>query len=465
MSTRKRRKDEAKYPTEDGTLYTCSLEGDEAVVELLSSRKTSLANSHEYFVRVVGKDRRLDGWVAQENISIEGVEEAPKTYKRKVSKTDPLYVFSHYDGVATDEAAALHTSKLKEVKWIERVVYGSHVIDAWYPSSFPKKHLKEEVMQNSGTLFIDELTLKYTGNALRMVELNQSHGEGVFCVRSPPGICLYDHDNWALWEVDGGEGPEYNNDVAENAVNTNVTMHRALEAASRELYCQNLSFLSKLFLDHKQECYTTSNFIFFVLTEKVPREDSAITGKSHDSRTGRPAIGGHDYMFRGYFSREKAQRDNNLSCIMVLPPWQRSGIGRMLIHFSYLLSGREPRFKKTIGAGSPERPLSDLGKKVYLQYWQHQVLCFLSEWKAVGAPGTVADLVCHTHIERRDALKALHSLGYLIEPDTNPEIDWDRVDLEIVSQTKAVGPQIDESKLRHVGLAFGAGDDDDAYEV
>jgi hypothetical protein len=52
----------------------------------------------------------------------------------------------------------------------------------------------------------------------------------------------------------------------------------------------------------------------------------------------------------------------NLSCIMTLPHVQRKGFGQFLVDFSYLLSRRE---RKT---GSPEKPLSSLGRVTYVKF-------------------------------------------------------------------------------------------------
>ena len=59
--------------------------------------------------------------------------------------------------------------------------------------------------------------------------------------------------------------------------------------------------------------------------------------------------------------------NNNLACILVFPPWQRKGFGKILMGISYELSKREGRI------GGPEKPLSELGRKGYLRYWEARV--------------------------------------------------------------------------------------------
>jgi hypothetical protein len=70
----------------------------------------------------------------------------------------------------------------------------------------------------------------------------------------------------------------------------------------------------------------------------------------------------------GYFSKEKMSWDNNnLACILIFPPWQRKGLGAILIGVSYEISKREKIL------GGPEKPISSLGKQSYIRYWSAEV--------------------------------------------------------------------------------------------
>lgn len=127
-----------------------------------------------------------------------------------------------------------------------------------------------------------------------------------------------------------------------------------VDGQTAKIYCQNLCLLAKLFLDHKTLYYDVEPFLFYVLT----LNDSS---------------GCH---LVGYFSKEKhCVKKNNVSCIMVMPQYQRHGYGRYLIDFSYLLSRVEHQ------PGSPEKPLSDLGKLSYEAYWRSAVLEYLFEFR------------------------------------------------------------------------------------
>ncbi len=116
-----------------------------------------------------------------------------------------------------------------------------------------------------------------------------------------------------------------------------------------QLYAQNLSLFSKLFLETKSVFFDASTFLYYTLVLRASASNP------------------HDQVV-GFFSKEKMSWDNNnVACILIFPPWQRRGLGQILIAASYELGKREGRF------GGPERPLSAMGMKGYLWFWSGEV--------------------------------------------------------------------------------------------
>jgi hypothetical protein len=95
--------------------------------------------------------------------------------------------------------------------------------------------------------------------------------------------------------------------------------------------------------------------------------------------------------------------NNNVACILVFPPWQRRGLGQILIAASYELGKREGRF------GGPERPLSVMGKKGYVAFWCGEVARFV-----MNAPGkrglSVKEISDETWILPEDVAAALREM-------------------------------------------------------
>ncbi|KAH8363073.1 hypothetical protein KR084_005059, partial [Drosophila pseudotakahashii] len=199
-------------------------------------------------------------------------------------------------------------------KNIEKVQFGRYEIEAWYFSPFPKEYGKATI------IYVCEFCLKY-------MKLRKSYANHLYdCKkRIPPGALIYRKDDIHVYEVDGNE---------------------------EKIYCQCLGLFSKLFLENKGFFYDPSPFFFYIMCV--------------DNQDGQHIV--------GYFAKDKDSEENyNVSCILVLPPHQRKGYGKLLIALSYEISRREGLI------GGPEKPLSAFGRLCYRGYWGYTLLEILRD--------------------------------------------------------------------------------------
>jgi histone acetyltransferase SAS3 len=276
---------------------------------------------------------------------------------------------------------------------IKCISFGGYEIDTWHAAPYPEEYSRNKI------LYICEFCLKYMNSDYvawrHKLKCPSKH---------PPGDEIYRDGKYSFFEVDGRKNP---------------------------VYCQNLCLLAKLFLGSKTLYYDVEPFLFYVMTEN-------------------DEFGCH---FVGYFSKEKRPSSlNNVSCILVLPIFQRRGFGHMLIDFSYLLTRVE---KKT---GSPEKPLSDMGLVSYRGYWRLMMCYHLVDQKT---PIRIPELAERTGMTPDDIVSALEGLRALVrDPVTKTyalRIDYNYFKEYVEKHEKKNYPKINPNALIWVPYVMNRG--------
>ena len=318
--------------------------------------------SYEYYIHIEGFDRRNDHWIKSDSIIEKNVKE--DELKKKPPIPEDGIVFHNDENVGMDEAGIKAHEEATKIRTIEEIIMGKYRCCTWYFSPFPEEY------HNIKILYFCEFCLNFY---IKKEELER-HITTNCPLRHPPGNEIYRDDKISMFEVDG---------------------------KTESIYCENLSYLSKLFLDHKTLQWDVEPFLFYILTE-------------YDK---------YGYHFVGYFSKEKESREGwNLSCILTMPFHQRKGYGKFLIEFSYLLSRKEQKY------GSPERPLSDLGFSTYFAFWTKKICETLKNWE--GDVITINDIAEKTYIKQSDIHNVMSDLQLLKYHEGNYIIIADKKILE-----------------------------------
>ncbi|XP_064643312.1 histone acetyltransferase KAT8-like [Lineus longissimus] len=332
--------------------------------EIVQMRTNEQAGGrNEYYVHYAGFNRRLDEWVTIERVDLNSrlddhgnkiqtqcLTDLADGTDRKITrnqkrKHDEINHVQKTFAEMDPTTAALE----KEHEAITKVKYIDKVqIGKYEIDAWYFSPYPEEYGKQS-KLWICEYCLKYM-----RLEKSYRYHQSQCTWRQPPGKEIYRKGTISLFEVDGKD---------------------------HKIYCQNLCLLAKLFLDHKTLYFDVEPFLFYILAE----------------------VDRHGCHLVGYFSKEKESPDgNNVACIMTLTPFQRKGYGKFLIAFSYELSKLEN------AVGSPEKPLSDLGKLSYRSYWSWVLLEILRDFRGTLS---IKDLSQMTSISQGDIISTLQSLN------------------------------------------------------
>ncbi|XP_029606150.1 histone acetyltransferase KAT8 isoform X1 [Salmo trutta] len=356
---------EQEVSVEIGETYLCQ-RADKTwhSAEVIQSRLNEQEGREEFYVHYVGFNRRLDEWVGKARLALTktakdavtkiaegggggdlGEQPERKITRNQKRKHDEINHVQKTYAEMDPTTAALE----KEHEAITKVKYVDKIqIGNFEIDAWYFSPFPEDYGKQP-KLWICEYCLKYMKYEKTFrYHLSQCQW------RQPLGKEIYRRSNISVYEVDGRD---------------------------HKIYCQNLCLLAKLFLDHKTLYFDVEPFVFYILTE-VNRQGAHIVG---------------------YFSKEKESPDgNNVACILTLPPYQRRGYGKFLIAFSYELS----KLESTVG--SPEKPLSDLGKLSYRSYWSWVLLEILRDFRGTLS---IKDLSQMTSITQGDIISTLQSLN------------------------------------------------------
>eukprot|EP00245_Coleochaete_scutata_P017281 TRINITY_DN8407_c0_g1_i2.p1 TRINITY_DN8407_c0_g1~~TRINITY_DN8407_c0_g1_i2.p1 ORF type:complete len:473 (-),score=100.21 TRINITY_DN8407_c0_g1_i2:181-1599(-) len=340
-------------PLDVGTRLLCRWRDDKLhPVKIIERRKvSSSSDGYEYYVHYSEFNRRLDEWVNLSQLDIESVEAEgdeklddknvtglkTRNQKRKIDETHVEEGHEDFDAASLREH-----EEITKVKNISKIELGKYEMETWYFSPFPPEY------SDCSKLFFCEFCLSFVKRKEQLARHMRKCD-----LKHPPGDEIYRNGSLSFFEVDGKKN---------------------------KIYCQNLCYLAKLFLDHKTLYYDVDLFLFYILCECDERGCHMV----------------------GYFSKEKHSEEGyNLACILTLPAYQRKGYGKFLIAFSYELSKKEGK------VGTPERPLSDLGLLSYRGYWTRVLLDILKKHRGNVSIKELSDL---TAIKTDDVIGTLQSL-------------------------------------------------------
>jgi histone acetyltransferase MYST1 len=344
------------------------------IIEVRSNQQDGSQIS-EYYVHYDGFNRRLDEWVDKDRVDLTSGSKAKAAAEAQAKQTAAAISQSPSVGGTDAEQPDRKITRNQKRKHDEI----NHVQKTFAEMDPTTAALEREHEAITKVKYVDKIQFgKYEVDAwyfspfpedfgkqpklwicefcLKYMKLEKSYRYhlGDCPMRQPPGKEIYRKATISVYEVDGRDN---------------------------KIYCQNLCLLAKLFLDHKTLFFDVEPFMFYILCE----------------------IDKHGAHIVGYFSKEKESPDgNNLACILTLPPYQRKGYGKFLIAFSYELS------KLDYAIGSPEKPLSDLGKLSYRSYWSWVLLGILRD---IRGTLTIRDLSQMTSITQNDIIGTLQSLN------------------------------------------------------
>ncbi|KAI1757582.1 acyl-CoA N-acyltransferase [Xylaria castorea] len=380
---------------------------------------------------------------------------------------------------------------------IDKIAFGNTCFKAWYPSYYGKEVLGDVSASAGGgggnakigggkrdlpildQLYVCPCCFKYSKEMMPWWKHVQYCEKKAFV----PGTKIYTHPRRSkavrrplanstsasptgAAKGKGKNQPDNGNEAADVAmVNEGEWSVWEVDGEKNGLFCQNLSLFAKLFLDNKSVFFDVTGFNYFLLVYTPPlsethpasptqadsapepptkSENSAPTASNPQATTSTSLPPCSRPQIVGFFSKEKMSWDNNnLACILVFPPWQRKGLGALLMGVSYEISRREGIL------GGPEKPISELGRKGYKRFWAGEINRWILE---LDLPATATDSAHTARSTRREKEKEKDRTKDKVKAQ-----EGFVVDVEQCSRDTWIVPEDCLAVLREMGVVEEAG--------
>eukprot|EP00879_Flechtneria_rotunda_P015529 GHRR01016240.1.p1 GENE.GHRR01016240.1~~GHRR01016240.1.p1 ORF type:complete len:607 (+),score=179.00 GHRR01016240.1:807-2627(+) len=412
----------------------------------------------EYYVHFSGLNRRMDQWVDTADFDLNTVElqieeVGPDGKKRKKVEEPPSDDEDHGD---FDPQQLKEHEEFTKVKNIDVIQLGMHEMDTWYFSPLPPEY------KDCKKLYFCEYSLHFFKRRSQLMRhLSKCK------LRHPPGDEIYRKDNVSMFEVDGRKEKQYCQNLCYLAklfldhktlyydvdlflfyvlcetdargahiVSMPVQQQLVPHMTARPTYwpgyavcaCGNATMCavrtpscsptpgSQPQQHFWQEAVQLAPLVLRYVVKNTKTAMQTKDGLCDNTDYARlTALNLHTVLVQdmlhtlfwqvGYFSKEKQSEDGyNLACILTLPCYQKKGYGKFLISFSYELSKLEGK------VGTPERPLSDLGRVSYRSYWTRVLMPVLKEREGTISIKELSELTC---IKPDDIIYTLQHLGLI----------------------------------------------------
>lgn len=269
-------------------------------------------------------------------------------------------------------------------------------------------------------------------------------------------------------------------------------MIRQVRGTVLPFFCQKLALFGKLFLDDKLVFYDLEHYDFYVLYgrreaepqsnglnghcqghEEIEGNKSQENQESHEGHEDDKDQKDHDIHGRyshgdethdnykhengnhptidaatewvpmGFFSKEllSLENNNNLACICVFPPFQRRGLGWLMIEFSYAAARKTPG-QWHLG---PEFPLSPYGQASYMKFWLLKLAHYFTAMK--GSKFVLETVADDTGFRKEDIVYALEHMGLLVRDEGSDALAFYRGNLQRWCDTHHIDPSHDRTLL------------------